>query len=237
MLPETGFCLGPPYLSYSCLCYSILSGWLTLGLVFFFFLDCARSWLWHVGSFTCGLQNLWLQHVESSSLTRDWTWAACIGSQSLNHWVTREVLWLIVDSFLSCCKATASKYPANFAFKIGTECDPLLTTLTATITFKPPSSLLVAQSCRTLCHLMDSSPPGSSVHGFLQARILEMVDVPFSRGSSWPRDWTWVSCFAGRSFTVWTTSIPTWDYDVSLQLFSSNGAYNMFSVEHQNDPV
>ena len=48
--------------------------------------------------------------------------------------------------------------------------------------------VLVAQS--TLCNPMDCSPPGSSVHGILQARILEWVAMPFSRGSSWPRDWT-----------------------------------------------
>ena len=45
----------------------------------------------------------------------------------------------------------------------------------------------------------------SSVHGILQARILEWVAIPFSRGSSQPRDRTWVSCIAGRCFTIWTT--------------------------------
>ena len=52
---------------------------------------------------------------------------------------------------------------------------------------------------------MDCRPPDSSVHGILQARILEWVAMPFSRGSSLPRDQTWVSCIAGRSFTVWAT--------------------------------
>ena len=47
---------------------------------------------------------------------------------------------------------------------------------------------------------MDCRPPGSSVHGILQARILEWVAFPCSRGSSWPRDWTWVSCIAVRFF-------------------------------------
>ena len=46
------------------------------------------------------------------------------------------------------------------------------------------------QSCPTLCNTMDCSPPGSSVHGTLQARILEWVAMPSSRGSSWPRDRT-----------------------------------------------
>ena len=66
--------------------------------------------------------------------------------------------------------------------------------------------VLVAQLCPTLFDLMDCSPPGSSVHGILQARILEWVAIPFLRGSSWPRDWTWVSWIAGRFFTFWTTA-------------------------------
>ena len=49
---------------------------------------------------------------------------------------------------------------------------------------------LVAKLCPTLCDPIDCSPPGSSVHGIHQARILERVAVSFSRGSSSPRDWT-----------------------------------------------
>ena len=58
--------------------------------------------------------------------------------------------------------------------------------------------VLVAQSCLTLCNLSDCSLPGSSVHGILQARILKWVAIPFSRGSSWPRDLTQVSYIASR---------------------------------------
>ena len=57
------------------------------------------------------------------------------------------------------------------------------------------------QSCLTLWDPMDCSLPGSSVHGILQARILEWVAMPSSRGSSQPRDRTWVSCTAGGLFT------------------------------------
>ena len=53
----------------------------------------------------------------------------------------------------------------------------------------------------TLCDPMDYSPPGSSVHGILQARLLELVAIPFSRGPSWLRKRTWVSCTADRFFT------------------------------------
>ena len=65
--------------------------------------------------------------------------------------------------------------------------------------------VLIAQLCLTLCNPMDCSPPGSSIHGILQARTLEWIAVPFSRGSSQPRDWTLVSCIAGRLFIVWAT--------------------------------
>ena len=65
--------------------------------------------------------------------------------------------------------------------------------------------VLVAQSCLTLCDSMDSSLPGSSVHGILQARIREWVAMPSSRGSSHPRDQTQVAHIAGGFFTVWAT--------------------------------
>ena len=61
--------------------------------------------------------------------------------------------------------------------------------------------------------MSDSQPhgcslPGSSVHGILQARTLEGVAIPFSRGSSRPGDQTWVSFMAGRFLTVWATGKP-----------------------------
>ena len=64
---------------------------------------------------------------------------------------------------------------------------------------------LVNQSCPTLLQPMDCGPPGSSVHGILQARILEWVAIPFSRGSSQPRDRTQVPCIVGGFFTSWAT--------------------------------
>ena len=63
----------------------------------------------------------------------------------------------------------------------------------------------VAQSCPTLCDHMDCSLPDSSVHGIFQAILLEWMAISFSSGSSWPRDWTQVSCIVDRHFTVWAT--------------------------------
>ena len=64
---------------------------------------------------------------------------------------------------------------------------------------------LLSQLCLTLCDPTDCSPPGSSVHGILRARILEWVAMPSARGSSQPRDRTQVSYIAGGFFTIWAT--------------------------------
>ena len=70
---------------------------------------------------------------------------------------------------------------------------------------KRPAKVKVTQLCPTLCNPMDCNPPGSSVHGILQTGILKWIAISFSKGSSRPRDRTWVSCIAGRFFTVSAT--------------------------------
>ena len=77
---------------------------------------------------------------------------------------------------------------------------------------------LVAQSCLTLCDLMDCSLPGPSVHGISQARKLEWVSIPFSRGSSQPGILTHVSCITGGFFTIWTIREVLISYYSSLVL-------------------
>ena len=74
-------------------------------------------------------------------------------------------------------------------------------------------------SLNYICDPVDFSPPGSSVHGILQARILEWVAISFSRGSSWPRDWTQVSHIAGRCFNLWATR------EAPIYSFSSDISY------------
>ena len=83
--------------------------------------------------------------------------------------------------------------------------------------------VLVAQSCPTLCSPMDYSPPGSSVHGIVQARILQWVAISFSRGASRPRDQTQVSCIVGRIFhwnpnQMSTSFFNFWKTDSKIQL-------------------
>ena len=84
--------------------------------------------------------------------------------------------------------------------------------------------VLVTQSCPILCYPMDCSPAGSSVHGIIQAKILEWVAIPFSRGSFQHRDRTWVSCIADSvyqqrykgSLTIYSLSLLLSQFGTSL---------------------
>ena len=62
---------------------------------------------------------------------------------------------------------------------------------------KTTVKVLFVQLCLNLCDPMDFSLPGSYIHGISQGRSLECVTIPFTRGSSWPRDRIWVACLAG----------------------------------------
>ena len=78
---------------------------------------------------------------------------------------------------------------------------------------------LVIKSCLTLCYPTDWSLLGSSVHGIFQARILEWVAISFSRGSSWPRDQTHISCIGRWIHYHWATS-TTQQIDPQIHIFS-----------------
>ena len=95
---------------------------------------------------------------------------------SFLSWVcSRLIIWMVVVAWWQ-------KYP-------------LFTDVTDNI-FHLPFVCMRAKSlhsCQTLCDPMDCSPPGSSVHGILQAKILEWVAMPSSRGSSWRKDWTHIA--------------------------------------------
>ena len=105
-----------------------------------------------------------------------------------------------------------------------------LSSLQGILAFCPPSKerkvkKVKSLSVSVLCDPMDCSLPGSSVHGIFQARVLEWVTIAFCRGSSWPRDRTWVSHTAGRLFTIRTTRkacLPSKDNSnvfINLMLF------------------
>ena len=83
-------------------------------------------------------------------------------------------------------------------------------------------SVFVAQSFLTLCNPMDCSPSGSSVDGILQARILEWVAMPSSRGSSQLREPTEAFRIAGRFFTIWATKEDQEKVEVGRGSWSDN---------------
>ena len=78
-----------------------------------------------------------------------------------------------------------------------------------------PTYMYICSACPTLCDPIDCSPLGSFVHWILWVRILEWVDISYSRGSSKPRDWTGISCVLciGRwvlyTRTTWEVPTPT----------------------------
>ena len=97
---------------------------------------------------------------------------------------------------------------------------------------KEKRKLLVAESCPTLCDLMDCSLPGSSVHGILQARTLEWAAIPFSRRSTWLRDRTWVQADSLPSEPPGEP--PTFEYLYSItyrQPASGNHKFGLFYYE------
>ena len=99
---------------------------------------------------------------------------------------------------------------------------------------------LLLYSCLTLCDPTDCSPSGSSVHGILQARTLEWAAISFSKGSSWPRDWTQIANIAGRFFTAEppgktpfsVTTMLILPYFFTFPLFS-HFSYSSFNVKDQ----
>ena len=93
----------------------------------------------------------------------------------------------------------------------------------------------VTQLCPTLCDPTDCSLPGSSIHGILQARILEWVAISFSRRSSRPRDWTRVSRIVGRRFTVWASREAQYWSCVLPVPCDENG--NLTSVSSSQNPT
>ena len=121
-----------------------------------------------------------------------------------------STLWWVVQLFYSISQCYHNKD------KVHNICDAL------ELSKNQPHSLVsgklssmklvkVAQLYSTLHNPMGCSPPGSSVHGILQARILEGVAFPFSRDSSRPRDRTRVTCIACRFFTIWATRVALWN--------------------------
>ena len=92
----------------------------------------------------------------------------------------------------------------------------------------------VTQLCLILCGPKNCSPPVSSVHGILQARILEWVAIPFLGGSFWHRDWTQIFCIAGRFLTICEVSES---HSVMSNSLQPHRLYSWWNSSGQNTGV
>ena len=146
---------------------------------------------------------------RGSSGPRNWTWVSCIAGKCFTVWATREaledlnpVLKLKFSKIHDFCWKKLNHNTQSYSWdvnrkKVKAKVPGSCPTLCYSMDYM---KVKVTQLCPTLCDPMDYT-----VYGFLQARILEWAAVPFSKGSSQPRDWTQVSHIAGRFFTNWAT--------------------------------
>ena len=163
-----------------------------------------KCWFWHHRN-TPGffLHVIWLSlkasELEAPEICSRWVWLLNL---RLQRFAVDGFLWSIGGDIVYKLNSFWNAYSLLFR---GINCNCKLTLhQMSTVAAAAAKSL---HSYLTLCDLMDCGLPGSSIHGILQARILEWVAVPSSRGSSWRRDWTrpHVSWIAGRFFTTSAT--------------------------------
>ena len=137
-------------------------------------------------------RELTLPQVHWNSLSlKDYTWIWSQSPESLRQVVNLASVWVFAFSLLFGVISTCCWH----SFLLWYAFPQTGFWLSARVCAKS------FQSCLTLCNPRGCSPPGSSVHGILQARILEWVAMPSSMGSSQPRDWTcisYVSCISRR---------------------------------------
>ena len=125
------------------------------------------------------------------------------------HYKISQWNWKRSNSPKSCREKQRPELHLNFAFSVFTV--SLFPTVwwesadESVIVSEMKVKVLVAQSCLTLCDPMDCSSPGFSIYGIFQARILEWVVIPFSRGSAQHRNQTQVSCITGEFLPSWAT--------------------------------
>ena len=140
-----------------------------------------------------------------------------VASFALLHWKEGNLLSVLTHSSILAWRIPWTEEPGRLQFmesqRIGQSWGTITHSLQSLwiIHFKLwgmwqlKVKVLITLSCLSLWDPMDCDPPGSSVHGVIWARTLEEVITPFSGESSWPRDWTPVSCNAGGFFTVRAT--------------------------------
>ena len=161
-----------------------------------------KDWYWSWNSNTLAT---WCE--ELTHLKRPWCWESMKAGgegddRGWDGWMASLTQWTWV--WVSSGSWWWTGKP-GVLLSMGSQSQTQLSDWTDLTELKYILSVLAAQSCPILSNPMDWSPPDSSVHGILQARMLEWVAIFFSRGSSWPRDSTWVPWITGRFFIIWTT--------------------------------
>ena len=152
-----------------------------------------------------------------------------MGSQRIEHCLVNNtfILALQADSLPIELPGKPKQYICIFILKwrkeLAKDKSPKNPKLNSRNNFSCMCASLVTQSCPTLCDPMDHSPPGSSVHGILQARILEWIAISFSRRSSPPRDWTCVSGIGRQILYHWAT----WEVPFLLSPTYNSIAYTL----------
>ena len=147
-------------------------------------LACKISWAEELG----GLQSIGSQRVGHY-------WATSTHTKTIEFKLWSEFSLLSLLSFRPIFPAISWTFSSEYAVDSLNSADLVWNNFSQNFYIVFFSSLCIKSlhSGPTRCNPMDCSTPGSSVHEILQARILEWVAIPFSRGSSWPRDWTSVS--------------------------------------------
>ena len=162
------------------------------------------------------------------SQPRDWTWVSHIAGRFFIIWATREDNEGTVMHLRKQRAAGWPGLPALGPHSCHHTTAPHFSTPRVQCLSSPFLSFpllpwsVVVHSYRTLCTSMNCSLPGSSVHGISQVRILELVAVSFSRGSSWPRNWTCVSRIDRRILYHWATREAP--LDLSFMVIQAHGA-------------
>ena len=105
--------------------------------------------------------------------------------------------------FLASCSVAGVYWPVLSTHSVGNPAQVFTLVICFTGCSYPCCCCLVAQLCLTLCDPVNCSPPDSSVPGISQARALDWVAISFFQGSSWPRDWTRVSCIDRQILYHW----------------------------------
>ena len=160
-------------------------------------------------SLTCGTLDFLLsspypshpaQVLSSAKLSADHS--RCLQTSLNFHYSTICTIYLLSSS---CFMSWDTFLPQDYQFLRARTTHIVVTSPVCLAKRKVKEKKVKWLSRVRLCDPVDCSLPGSSLHGILQARVLEWVAIAFSRGSSQPRDRTRVSCIAGKRFKLWAT--------------------------------